>query len=337
MGACRNICCSLVSNEVLHPSPRCSTNPLHRRGVTLIELLVVVGIVALLMALIVPAVQQAREASRRTSCISNLRQLGLAIHNYHATHKMFPSGSTNGFSAFVAILPYVEQSALYSQVRFSVVDDPANSVVHSTRLTVLHCASDPGYDAPPDLPETTNYVANGGAGLETFEHFEGMFPPHEQSIDWGGGPISDRDVSDGLSNTAAFAEILIADGAFDRRRIVWNTPIEYSQPSEVDQLVDACDSLDVTSQRGDAWSRGWRWMDGNYPLTWYNHSQTPNRMSCYNRTNVLKGTFPAYSLHSGGANLCLGDGSVRFVSQSVARVVWRAIGTRASGEVVSEF
>lgn len=225
---------------------------------------------------------------------------------------------------------------MYRQVRFSNVDDPANSVVHSTRLSVLHCASDPGYDAPPDRAETTNYVANGGAGLETLARFEGMFPPFRKKIDWGGGAISDRDVSDGLSNTAAFTEILIADTTSDRRRNVWETPIGYSN-GEVDQLVDACDTLGVTSQIGDAWGRGWRWMDGNYPHTWYNHSQTPNRLSCTNNSHVMSGVFPPYSLHSGGVNLCLGDGSVRFVSQSIARDVWRAIGTRASGEVVSEF
>jgi len=297
---------------------------------------VVVGIVALLMALVFPALQHAREASRRGSCISNLRQLGIAMHNYHATHRMFPSGNSNGFSAFVAMLPYVEQESLYVKVDLSRMDDPENSVVHSTRLPVLHCLSDLGYDPPTDRPETTNYVANGGAGLETGGRFEGIFPPLRKTVDWGGGPISDRDVSDGLSNTAAFSEILIADTTSDRRRNVWETPIAYST-AEVDQFVDACENLGLSAEAGDAWGRGWRWMDGNSPHTLYNHTQTPNRLSCSNNSAVLSGVYPAFSLHSAGANLCLGDGSVKFVSASVARNVWQAIGTRASGEVVSEF
>src|SRR6056297_544562 len=125
-----------------------------RAGFTLIELLVVIAIIAILVALLLPAVQQAREAARRSSCKNNLKQLGLALHNYHDTHGMFPinwgtgyDGTTNPtssvqFSWMTYILPYIEESALYDTINFNeALDDPNNNAAASTVIDTYLCPS----------------------------------------------------------------------------------------------------------------------------------------------------------------------------------------------------
>src|SRR6056297_4055498 len=131
-----------------------SAKPTLKRGFTLIELLVVIAIIAVLVALLLPAVQQAREAARRSSCKNNLKQLGLALHNYHDTHGMFPinwgtgyDGTTNPtssiqFSWMTYILPYIEESALYDTINFNeALDDPNNNAAASTVIDTYLCPS----------------------------------------------------------------------------------------------------------------------------------------------------------------------------------------------------
>jgi prepilin-type N-terminal cleavage/methylation domain-containing protein len=142
-----------------------------RRGFTLIELLVVIAIIAILIALLLPAVQQAREAARRTQCKNNLKQIGLALHNYHDAHDCFPFGwggtrpatGSPGYSAISQLLPFFDQAPLYNTINFSLpLTDPANDVPRRQELPILRCPSD--FDNPqPNAGGAINYMANKGS------------------------------------------------------------------------------------------------------------------------------------------------------------------------------
>lgn len=307
--------------------------PQTSRGFTMLELLTVVAVIAILVALLLPAVQQAREAARRMSCKSKMRQLGIAMHAYHDVHRLLPSGvAANGTSAFAAMLPHLDQTAIYRRIDFlhSVFDDTNRELRESVPLPILWCPS----DISNVFPNSTNFVANNGSGKHVDGRFEGLFTVmNSDHYFFKGGPISCEDVTDGLSNTAAFSELLVADDSQNPRRAVWEAPAS----TDVDSLCDACQSLVTSQQIGNPWDRGRPWLDGAQLSTLYDHSQTPNRLACTENGTVPLGLFPAASNHSGGVNVCFGDGSTRFVNDSIDRIVWRAVGTRRSGETVADF
>ncbi len=304
-----------------------------KKGFTIVEFLVVIGIIALLLAILLPAVQMARESARRASCMNNLRQLGIAMHSYHDTHRIFPPGNTNSFSAFVSMLPHLDQAALYSRFEFTDPEVPPNVALMSHQLEVLQCPSDPGSSAQTG---STSYVANNGAGLHVNGMVLGVFSLLVTDSVNGGGPISSKMITDGLSNTAAFSELLVGDGSKKPNRTVWQAP-SVAEPQKADFFVDACQTLDTATRRCGKWDRGRGWTDGNYPSTLYNHTSPPNHRTCTNNGDVFMGTYPAASLHPGGVLVCFADGTTRFVSESIDVTTWRAIGTRASGEIIGEF
>ena len=203
-----------------------------RRGFTLIEVLVVIGVVALLVALLLPAVQAAREAARRMQCSNNLKQIGLALHNYHSTHETFPPGAFNtrnadgtiranaDFSTQVRILPGLEQNPLYNAANFAIAAriDPAglavNSTVTSARLGAFLCPSSPAPNWPSPqnslLAPGNNYFASYGAGLEWHANVVGG-PPNGM-FQVGGAPFGLRDIQDGSTHTIAFGEWRVGTG-----------------------------------------------------------------------------------------------------------------------------
>lgn len=184
-----------------------------RRGFTLIELLVVIAIIAILIALLLPAVQMAREAARRTQCRNNLKQLGLALHNYHDTHTTFPPGliaANDNFrdgmhSGLAMLLPQLEQSAVYNQLDFNVSwRDPVNAAATSAHISAFRCPSSIGglpQNGGFDLP-VTDYVFSKGtrAWLCLNGETSGMFDINSR--------VRARDVTDGLSNTFAMGEAM---------------------------------------------------------------------------------------------------------------------------------
>lgn len=317
---------------------RLEYSQISRRGVTIVELLTVLAVTGVLLAVLLPAVQQAREVARRAHCLANMRQLGIAMHGYSETYGVLPPGiGVGGKSALVSMLPYLEQTAIYQAFDWSkwARDNVNVTIAMSQRIPLFVCPS----DSQLPISGATNYVVNGGTGLHVEGRFEGPFAP----IIWidsrmGGGCVRVSDVTDGTTNTAAISEILIGGGSRDPRRALWDLPTGMGSPMESIKLVKACEEWDTDrSQYFDGWSRGFPWTEGNPPSTMYNHSNVPNSKSCVNAGDVLTSVYSSGSQHFGGANMCLVDGSVRFMSNSIDITVWQAIGTKSRGELIEGF
>jgi len=310
----------------------------------LIELLVVIAIIAILIALLLPAVQQAREAARRTQCRNNLKQIGLALHNYESSHRVFPPGRLGYpmvFSVQAHLLPYLEGATLYNIIDFNTApkfQPPSNPM---TQNEIAVRTKIPGYVCPSDfgsVPNSefapTNYIATTGSGLGTSNHIN-----LGNGVMYSMSSVHFRDVVDGLSNTICFSEHTLGVGG------------NPSSPSgaapkdprgEVLELTGATPTTEAAcvSSGGGNWSglRGAKWMNGHYGDTLYNHFYSPNsrQFDCGNGSHNY-GLTAARSRHTGGVTALLGDGSVRFVSDNVDLGIWRGASTRGGGEVAGEF
>ncbi|HBE69536.1 MAG TPA: hypothetical protein DDW52_15430 [Planctomycetaceae bacterium] len=293
------------------------------RGFTILELIVVVTIIILLLAILVPALQMARESSRRVSCTSNLKQLGLGLLNYEASHRSFPYGQSEGGGFLVALLPFVEQEALGRQVsEFQRLNqDYARFSFHNW---LFLCPSDPG---PPMIGEGSmtgsNYCGNSGASVLISGRFDGLFRPSVDS-GFGCGSVSPSHITNGLAQTSAMSELLRANGDLDRMRVVWNTPKSF--PDDHIAFARFCESLPQQPAQagfvGDPFCKGTPWIDGNLTVTLYNHLCTPNKPSCFNGVMVPSAATTPSSMHKGIVNMSYVDGHVTSVDESIDRKVW---------------
>ncbi len=347
-----------------------------RRGFTLIELLVVIAIIAVLIALLLPAVQAAREAARRAQCVNNLKQIGLAIHNYESSNGCFPYGAETempstgpsypDFGPIVAMLPFLEQQALFNSCNFNNgtgcnfttrTDPCGNTTVHTTQIKAILC--------PSDLDRLSTTVNNGAAGA-AFAHVNYCFNAGADSYGnwnpsmWSGpfitayngnkggqAPVTAASIADGLSNTAGASERVKGIGATNNGTIDSLNPTAtsfavgatiYATPNTPLNQYTICSQVQkaaATVNNGDA--AGGYWTDGNPAEELYNHIMPPNTWGCdvktnYNNRYGVIGT--AASRHPGSVNVLMMDGSTRGVKSSVSTTVWWAIGTKAMGEVV---
>ena len=302
-----------------------------RPAFTLIELLVVIAIIAILIALLVPAVQKVREAASRIQCTNNLKQLGLALHNHHASLKNFPPARNPWplvHSPLARLLPYVEQENLQKLVDFTQpVSSPANLAASQTPVRLFLCPTDIGDGRVPGSSHAgTNYVANVGTGTVGFGLIasgDGVFTQT---------PMGFRDLSDGSSNTAAFSETLLGNGVNSAGPIPLNPQREVLEvPGGSDPTPGAC----AGAAGGWSGQRSAKWIDGHYGNVLYNHYYMPNarEWDCGNGSHN-KGLSTARSLHPGGVNMLFCDGSVRFVTDSIHQNTWRGMATRGGGEVL---
>ncbi|HVC97054.1 MAG TPA: DUF1559 domain-containing protein [Pirellulales bacterium] len=309
------------------------TTPTKRRAFTIIELLVVIAVIGLLGALLLSAVQESRESSRRAACSNKLKQIGVAIGAFESSKGRLPHGMRQrGFSFLTEILPQIEMPTVYEQIDFGVgVDDPRNTTVLVIRMPAFACPSDSSaleYISPVDHHVRASYAGNFGCGVQTFG-YNGFFRYFHLD-----GALHAADIRDGLSHTVAVSELLVSNGAQERGRVIWNTPNALTSSAELDAFAGLCRSMTL-NMPADMLSRGSRWTWGSLPYAQYNHVLRPNENSCYNGTHTQLGGYSAASLHPGGVNALLGDGSVTFVSDSIDLEIWRALGSRNGNEAFS--
>ncbi|WP_437223387.1 DUF1559 domain-containing protein [Planctomicrobium sp. SH661] len=322
------------------------------RGFTLIELLVVIAIIAVLVALLLPAVQQAREAARRSQCKNNLKQLGLAVHNYESSHSVLPPGTLGYpkvFSAHAQLLPYVDQAGLQNLLNFSFPpmtifgtgpEVESNDAAARQVLPLMVCPSD-GNRVPGETYGGISYPANAGSAINgTSTEADSNFASSRNAdgVIYSRSATRFRDIVDGMSNTVLFGEHLLGDGVSGaipqgndpKRRVIELTGGTQTTPS-------ACEAAAGTAGQWKG-NRGAKWINGHTGDTLYNHFYIPNSPTpdCQNGSHNYALT-AARSAHTGGVQLSFCDGSVRFVSDNINLTTWRAISTRHGGEVLGEF
>ncbi|HEY2909840.1 MAG TPA: DUF1559 domain-containing protein [Gemmataceae bacterium] len=319
-------------------------------GFTLIELLVVIAIIAILIGLLLPAVQKVREAAARMSCQSNLKQFGIGLHGYHDVVGKFPAARDPfplAFSPHAHLLPYMEQQALFQMIDFTGARGATsdykgvNAAAASVSVKIFSCPSDVGTvvggngAVPGVVFGGTNYVSCVGTGASASGVVNGDYVTGDGAfLLLPGGPVTIAGIMDGTSNTAAFSESVYGDGSPPSSAAANPNPM-YLAKDVAGSAMDAgtCSGAGTyTGQRGD------RWINGGYLATAYNHWTTPNAATfdCLNTANNF-GLKTARSRHIGGVNLLLCDGSVRFVSNSVGLFTWQSLATRSGSEPIGDY
>ncbi len=342
-----------------------------RRGFTLIELLVVIAIIAVLVALLLPAVQQARESARRSQCRNNLKQLGLALHNYEESFGMYPPATgSSSYSPQARLLPYLDQAGLQSLLDFerplltgpgfNPVLNPLFAGAAATVIPSFLCPSDPGPNqytvsmgtpAVPFVFGANNYMVSNGSGTGT--NYDDRFPT--DGIVHVNSSVRQRDITDGASNTVFMSESIRGDGSDVTLPAGTTPPLPYRKilnastgttggtgpgytgsgggwPSGT--IINP--NLNAVLAVGTAWrglssGRGGSWIRGLNHSTMTNGYLTPNS----NIPDIVihgVGFFGPRSMHMGGAHVLLGDGGVRFVSENINASLNIAMHSRNGGE-----
>ncbi len=309
-----------------------TANGFRRPGFTLIEVLVVIAIVGVLVALILPAVQAAREAGRRASCVNNMKQLGLAIAGYEVALGCLPpcdNVSSSGPSQLVRILPYLDQVPLYHQWNFEAHEGAANLTVVNTKLAVLLCASD---SEGGRFGSPTHYAMSLGSREDTVDADGPFVLNHRHSYDI----VRLADITDGTSGTASMAEWrsgIILSTKVDERRSLLQIGV-HGAPTIAGDFRQLCRDLDISGLACEACNvyKGNTWTDFNG----YNHVMPPNQRSCAKAGIPVSVAMTAGSFHPGGANVLFLDGRVQFVRDTISLSTWSALGSRNGGEIVSD-
>ncbi len=307
-----------------------------RSGYTLIEILVAVAVICLLTVLVLSAVQAARESARRAECANNLHQLGIALASYASSFGSLPgSGNGNGFSPQVMILPFLDQRPVYDAINFgevALVTDPGsrNYSVHLVAVSTFLCPS--AAPLPYARAGGTDYA--GSRGVDFRDSLDnGAFNGRSAT------PVRYQDFTDGTSTTVVMAEWIKGPGvpsARDPLGTVFDTPGNLIGSAAFDRFNVVCKGLDTDVAKPEANDKGFNWLFGGYRHCIYNHNLMINGHSCTNQGAVQEGAYSAGSRHSGGANVLFADGHTRFVRDDLALNIWRAMGTRCTGDFVSD-
>ncbi len=328
-----------------------------RHGFTLIEVLVVIAVVGTLVALLLPAVQSAREAARRTQCRSHLRQIGLAMQNYLSAHRVFPFGvgadkdgsvatttssDSRRYSAHSQLLPFLDQTAVYNQIDFRVdpfdpdtTNDPVtldqvgtNRNAAQSLISVFICPSDLQRMQRPW--GQNNYRTSSG---NTWDGRKGNGVFSQNSA------TRPANISDGMSNTAAFSERVRGDDdklTVDLEGDLFGSSAPWNQNTFANWCrnltPDAAATLAVQDVNG-----GMTWLEGNMNWTRYNHLLTPGSPSCKGDLTWNGVAMSANSRHAGGVHLLLCDGSVRSASYGIDETTWRSLGSINGNEMIPQF
>ncbi len=325
-----------------------------KTGFTLVELLVVIAIIGILIALLLPAVQAAREAARRSQCSNNMKQLGLGLHNYHDTNKVFPPAALNpgsylanqayaagyapvldpakgtnlvrNFTGYIAILPHIELSSVYDAIDFRFATGRADwpgaggggyqQAATDHKLIVFECPSDPGYDNPHDYPTQNMYTT-------------------ENAYRSNYGFVSDIHEYRMCNNRSTNTPPCVYDKITVSSRAIFGG---FNGAARIASIIDGTSNtiaMMETPQRktNSAYGPFWNmWTHTHHVVMGLSTSYGIN--TPYSATNPLQYAWRAGSYHPGGAQALLADGSVRFVSETAPILTLRAMVSAAGGEVV---
>jgi prepilin-type N-terminal cleavage/methylation domain-containing protein/prepilin-type processing-associated H-X9-DG protein len=323
----------------------------HPRAFTLIELLVVIAIISVLIALLLPAVQAAREAARRTQCRSNLKQIGIALHQYHEVWKTFPFGNINatyfadptvppgqyGWSPFTGILPFIEQQSLYKTLDLGVPEIggpnqnygpfPQNLTAIAQVVPLYLCPSDAfrvvqaGW-APMDYVACAGTVIDAESGPQN-----GAF--------YSNSHTRLADITDGTSNTILVSESVLGAGGDPFSPTIDGDPKTFYVELNFQPATDAnCNNPTLFGRL-----RNFGWVDGSFDSGLYNHYYTPNspNLDCFSLDAPTSARRTARSYHPGAVSALFADGSVRLVQDDIDLQVWQALSTCQGGEDVGGF